>query len=170
MHLNQQLCVTTVFSMFLCTGSCLCDRNCGWHRLLLLVIKHVVLFQFYFTEKWSPLDTSQQGVFVPNLVWGFFPAWKWVFIYSHQWAIGAFQQRWWQDIKQIVCNDVIIKHNSVVSHADPSLWQKTTNTHTVLSRLFTDMKHILTHTHAHHTRFFSLRLHKRWRMCCLFFQ
>lgn len=53
-----------------------------------------------------------------------FSSLKWVFIYSHQQAIGAFQQRWWQDIKQIVCNEVIIKHSPVVSHTDLSLWQK----------------------------------------------
>lgn len=48
-----------------------------------------------------------------SLIWlgFFFSLFKQVIIYSHRWAIGAFQQRWWQDIKQVVCNEVVVKHN-----------------------------------------------------------
>lgn len=113
-----------------------------------------------------PTQVNKSRLF---LIWlGFFPPRKWVFIYSHQRAIGAFQQRWWQDIKQIVCNEVIIKHNPVVSHTDLSLWQKTTNTHTPFSG------YILTRNTSSHTPLwsapprFSLHHHKRWRMYCLF--
>lgn len=105
------------------------------------------------------------------LIWlVFFHPRKWAFIYSHQRPIGAFQQRWWQDIKQIACNEVIIKHNPVVSRSDLSLWQKTTNTHT-----YTPFSgYIQTWNTSLHTPLwsapqgFSLYHHKRWRMYCLF--
>ena len=96
-----------------------------------------------------PTQVNKKRLF---LIWLglFFPPRKWVFIYSHQRAIGAFQQRWWQDIKQIVCNEVIIKHNPVVSHTDLSLWQKTTNTRTATHHSQAIYRHEThPHTHAH---------------------
>lgn len=105
----------------------------------LLLIQHSVIFPVYSTDwKLSCQHKSTRGV-CSSFGW-VFSSLKWVFIYSHQWAIGAFQQRWWQDIKQIVCNEVIIKHNPVVSHTDLSLWHKKTN-----------KKNKYTHIPTHHS-------------------
>lgn len=131
------------------------------------------LLQLSLTEKTWSFSTSQRRLF---LIWlFFFPPRKWVFIYSHQWAIGAFQQRWWQDIKQIVCSEVIIKHNPVVSYTDLSLWQKQqihtgklSHQHTPFPS-FTPSQNTSPHTPLWFAPpQFPLHHHKRWRTFCLF--
>lgn len=56
---------------------------------------------------------------------------KHAFVNSHERDSGAFQPRWWPNIKEIVCGEAIIKHNPVVSNT--VLWLERTNTHTFLT-------------------------------------
>lgn len=84
---------------------------------------HVVHFHLCSAEN------RVNKLFVANLARPFHFL-KRVFLHLHERDGGVFQPRWWLNIKQIVCSEVIIKHNPVVS--DTLLWYESTNTHTFL--------------------------------------